>query len=415
MVEPLVKRKGFTVGDQIHRRLAKEFVEEVLEAFNEKRMTEQLACELLGVKRARFYRMRRDWLKCVMKGKEFRLWNRQRSDFHRFSEEIEEWLHEELRYIREDADLYRGRFNFAFLAELGEKEFQRVFSRNSLRLFALRHRYYHALPEEKEKVYTRFQVSGPGVLFQHDTSHHVWLPRTGRRHPLILTEDDYSRRVLGGWIMEAESSWEHLSLSREVMATYGRPLAYYVDNHSIFRYVGYTSRHYHYLKGQDEGEIQFKRALTALGVGLIYTGKGEAQAKGKIEKRFDYLQRRLPLLCEKYKIAKPKDAQPILEDLLGYYNDSRIHQETKEIPSKRWEKAIQEGKGKLRPLDSSTDIDEVFSIHVPRSVKKDGTLTFKGKEYKIGRFSGEQVTVCLIPNVKIMVYKGKDKLGEYQL
>lgn len=102
------------MGDQIHRRLPNDFVQEVLEleAFNERRMTEQLACDLLGVKRARFYRMRRDWLKCVMKGKEFRLWSHPRSDFHRFSEEIEEWLHEELRYIREDADLYRGRFNF---------------------------------------------------------------------------------------------------------------------------------------------------------------------------------------------------------------------------------------------------------------------------------------------------------------
>lgn len=215
--------------------------------------------------------------------------------------------------------------------------------------------------------------------------------------------------------MEVESSWEHLSLSREVMATYGRPMAYYVDNHSIFRYVGYSSRHYHYLKGRDEGEIQFKRALTALGVGLIYTGKGESQAKGKIEKRFDYLQRRLPPLCERHKITKPKDAQPILEDLLGYYNDSRIHQETEEIPSKRWEKAIQDVKGKLRPLDSSIDIDEVFSLHDTRVVRKDGTMTFKGQEYKIGRFSGEEVTVCFIPDVKIMVYKGKDKLGEYQL
>jgi hypothetical protein len=148
---------------------------------------------------------------------------------------------------------------------------------------------------------------------------------------------------------------------------------------------------------------------------LIYTGKGEAQAKGKIEKRFDYLQRRLPPLCERYNVTKPKDAQPILEDLLGYYNDCREHQETGEVPSKRWEKAIQEGRGKLTALNNGIDLDEVFSIHVPRSVKKDGTLTFKGKEYKIGRFRGEEVMVCFIPQVKIMIYKGKDKLVEYHL
>ena len=55
VVRPWVKR-GFTMGNhQIHKRHSLEFVEEVLEAFNEKRMTEEMACELLGIKRARLY------------------------------------------------------------------------------------------------------------------------------------------------------------------------------------------------------------------------------------------------------------------------------------------------------------------------------------------------------------------------
>jgi len=192
-----MRKKGAPMGQQLHKRLPQEFVEEVLEAFNEKRLTEERACELLGIQRARLYRLRRQWLRDRGSGREFALWNRKESRFHRFPDAVEDWLHQELKYIRTEAEVYRGRFNFAFLAELAEKEFQRVFPRNSLRLFALRHGYYHALPEEKGKVYTRFEVSGPGVLFQHDTSHHLWLPSTGRRHALLLTEDDYSRRVLG--------------------------------------------------------------------------------------------------------------------------------------------------------------------------------------------------------------------------
>jgi len=116
-------------------------------------------------------------------------------------------------YIRNEADIYRGKFNFAFLVELAEKEFGRQFDRSVFRRFALRHGYYHALPEEKGKVYTRFETSGPGVLYQHDSSHHMWLPLTGQRQALILTEDDYSRRVLGGRIVRAESTWEHLVLT----------------------------------------------------------------------------------------------------------------------------------------------------------------------------------------------------------
>ena len=356
------------MAEQIHKRLSVEFVDEVMEAFNEQRVTERAVCEVLGIKRSRLYEIRKKWLRCKRRGEGFRLWDRSRSDFHKFPEEIEEWLHEELQYIRNEADLYRGRFNFAFLGERVEREFGHPFQRNSLRRFAFRHGYYSALPEEKSKVYTRFETSGPGVLFQHDRSHHLWLPLAGKRNALLLTEDDYSRKVLGGRIVEVETTWEHFVLTRGIVERYGRPLAYSVDNHSIFRHVGYTSRHYKYLKGPDEGEIQFKRALESLGIGLIYTGKGEAQAKGKIEKRFDYFQRRLPFLCEKHKVTESEEGQPILDDLIHYYNDCRVDQETEEIPSKRWESAIKEGKGKIKPLGDSVDLDRIFSLHDTRCV-----------------------------------------------
>jgi len=59
------------MGRQIHKRLSKEFVEEVLEAFNEKRMTEEMALELVGVKRTRLYELRKVWLQSKMRGEVF--------------------------------------------------------------------------------------------------------------------------------------------------------------------------------------------------------------------------------------------------------------------------------------------------------------------------------------------------------
>jgi len=47
------------MGRQIHKRLSKEFVEEVLEAFNEKRMAEEMALDLLVVKRTRLYELKK--------------------------------------------------------------------------------------------------------------------------------------------------------------------------------------------------------------------------------------------------------------------------------------------------------------------------------------------------------------------
>jgi transposase InsO family protein len=275
--------------------------------------------------------------------------------------------------------------------------------------------YYHALPEEKRKVYTRFETSGPGALFQHDSSFHLWLPSAARKHYLILTKDDYSRRVVGARLVEVETSFEHLQTVRQTVTADGVPLAYYLDNHSIFRFVLHQGVHVRYKLREDEGEIQFRRALGSLDIGMIYTGKRQAQAKGKVEKIFDYFQRRLPYLCEKHKVKDCVEAQKILDDLVNYYNDQRTHEETQEIPTKRWQQAIHQGKGKLRPLEPSVDLEKVFSIHLQRKARKDGTIMFMGKKWSIGYPEGTPATLCLIPNVKFMVYKEDKKLWEVHL
>ena len=389
-------------------------MQEVLESFNQHRISEKEAMDLLGVKRSRLHQLRRGWLLSSRK-RPFRLWQRVENAFHVISPEVEEWLDRELRYIRQEAETFRGRFNFAFLAEEAQKRFDRPFSRNSFRLYALKRGYYHALPEEKGKVYTRFETSGPGALFQHDSSFHLWLPSAARKHYLILTKDDHSRRVVGARLVDVETSFEHLQTVRQTVTVYGIPLAYYLDNHSIFRFVLHQGVHMRYKLHEDEGEIQFRRALGSLDIGMIYTGKRQAQAKGKVEKIFDYLQRRVPYLCEKHKVKDGVEAQKILDDLVSYYNDQRIHEETREIPAKRWQQAIDNGKGKLRPLEPSVDLEKVFSIHLRRKARKDGSIMFMGKKWSIGYPEGTLVTICLIPNVKFMVYKDDKKLWEVHL
>ena len=72
-------------------------------------------------------------------------------------------------------------------------------------------------------------------------------------------------------------------------------------------------------------------------------------------------------------------------------------------------------KGRLRPLDPSIDLDLVFSLHYELTVKKDGTFSFRGREFKLSHCGGERVTVCLIPNKKLMAVKDRQKVGEFYL
>lgn len=402
------------MNERIHKRLPVKFVEEVLEAFNSHRISEKEAMALLGIRRSRLHQLRKRWLLSNRK-RPFRLWQRTKNAFHVISADVRGWLDEELRYIQQEANLFRGKFNFAFLAEEAEKRFHRRFSRNSFRLYALKRGYYHGLPQEKGKVYTRFETSGPGALFQHDSSFHLWLPSTGKKQYLILTKDDYSRRVVGARVVEVETSFEHLQTVKGTICQYGIPLAYYLDNHSIFRFVLHKGVHVRYKLHEDEGEVQFRRALSSLGIGMIYTGKRQAQAKGKVEKIFDYFQRRLPYLCEKHSVKDCLEAQKILDELVSYYNQQRIHEETREIPANRWQEAINNGKAKLRPLEPSVDLERIFSIHLQRKARKDGSIMFMGRKWFIKCPEGTSVTVCLIPNLKFIIYKDDKKLWEFHL
>ncbi len=51
---------------QLHKRLPQDFVEEIFEAFNSHHISDEKGCDLLGVKRARLYRLRRRWLECLV-------------------------------------------------------------------------------------------------------------------------------------------------------------------------------------------------------------------------------------------------------------------------------------------------------------------------------------------------------------
>jgi transposase InsO family protein len=335
---------------------------------------------------------------------------------HQFPLEVQQFLHAQLRYIRDEAQLYRRKFNFALLAEEAHQRFGQPFHRNSLRRFALRHGYYQRRPEEKSKVYIRFEMPGPGILFQHDASRHCWLPTLGGQQYLLLTQDDYSRRVVGALLVPRETSWTHLLVVRQTVFTYGRPLAYYVDNHSIFRWVTHQSYRYTVTTAEDDARVQFRRVLRGLEIGIIHSAKGEPAARGKIEKRFDYFQRRLPFLCEKYRVREFGDANRILGDAVAYYNDARVHLETGEIPTRRWEEAIATAQDRLRPLPADVDVADLFSLHLERTVGKDGTFPFLGQRWPLDRMlHRHRVQLRWIPEERLWVLQGGRKVGDFVL
>ena len=98
----------------------------------------------------------------------------------------------------------------------------------------------------RERPARRFEAPRPLCLVQMDTTSGQWL--TGKRSAhVIVTLDDYSRAVLAGRAVEADSTVNNLTVLEAAVERYGAMEVLYSDNGSVFRTTRYAhSRFYSY-------------------------------------------------------------------------------------------------------------------------------------------------------------------------
>lgn len=373
---------------QLHKRMSWHGVWQILEHWHRGNISAQEAEKWLGISRSRLYTLKTAWLDAWTSDQKNGAWLYKRESFtQRLSSASRSYLEEEMRYLKEESPFFKGHYNFAVLAEQCHRIFGKRYHRNSIRRWAIREGWFDPKTDCTGKARIRFETGAIGILWQHDSSHHVWLPHTRRMSVLILTEDDHSRKVVGGLLVPRDTSWHHLTVARKSIELNRCPLAYYVDNHSIFR-------------AESQEHTQFSRALATVNIELKLTRKANPEAKGKIEKRFDYFQRRLPYLCERHRIRNLTKANELLQEVINNYNTLHIHAETKQTPENRWQQAMKEGRSYLQAIPEKSPLDIIFALHFERAVKKDGTIMFCGKQWNIPHAPiYRNVTVVLRPPI----------------
>ena len=161
-------------------------------------------------------------------------------------------------------------------------------------------------PHDRE-VLTRYV----GELIQHDSSLHLWAPAAHQKWYLITSLDDHSRFMFYAILVRKETSWTHILAFQTVILRHGLPIAYYVDSHSIFRFVqGRDSLwHQHHLL-TDEATPSGNRSIQDCNVKVTHALS--PQAKGKIERPYGWLQDRLIRTCVREEIADIQPAQKVL-------------------------------------------------------------------------------------------------------
>jgi predicted HTH domain antitoxin len=175
--------------------------------------------------------------------------------------------------------------------------------RASVRRWAIAH---HLNPDTRykrpPKPVKRWQVRDAGALWQYDATPHAWFPGRPDKQVLLDLLDDATRYNTGARLYPSETLLAHLDFLDRAFQAHGLPLALRVDYHSFF----YTHN--------PDAFTQLGQALHFYGVAFRYAPT--PQAKGNIERRHDYWQKRLPPLLAADQIHDLPTANQLLDQLL---------------------------------------------------------------------------------------------------
>ena len=252
----------------------------------------------------------------------------------------------------------------------------------------------------------RFERHAFGELWQMDTTSGAWL--AGYRLVYVVTIlDDHSRAVVACRVFASDSSYHNLLTLRWAMERSGRPRVLYTDNDSKFRLTRYQrSRFYTYrpetLAGLVETEVA--RALRELDVQLLSHLPGNAQAKGKIERFFRFLQGRV---LTHNRARSLEELQALIDEWVAAYNARHVNRDTGATPAERLTPSV------ARPLEG--DPDDLFCLKEERKVAKDHTISLDGVTYTLPNepcLVAFKVKLHIHPGERLRVWHGGQLVAE---
>jgi hypothetical protein len=205
----------------------------------------------------------------------------------------------------------------------------------------------------------------PGMLLHIDGSRHRWF-QDERWYDLLVILDDATSQIYYAQLVEEEST-----------ATVMAGLRAVIEKHGIFCAL-YSDRASHFFVVPKPGEVdphrvtQVGRALRELGIQAIPAYS--PQARGRSERGFRTWQGRLPQELRVRGIGTVEEANQFLRR----YYIARFN--------RQFQRRAAESGTAFVPLGSQ-DLERIFSLHHPRQVNRDNTVSFANLVLQIERVS----------------------------
>ncbi len=257
-------------------------------------------------------------------------------------------------------------------------------------------------PRKKRKAHDREVLTASiGALIQHDSSLHLWSPFAEEKWNLITSIDDYSRMLLFADFVPSDTTWAHIQAVQTLVRAYGIPLRYYVDSLRVFRFIqGRDSIWRKHVLQTDDVDTQWSKMMRVLGVDVTYALS--PQAKGKVERPYQWLQDRIVRTCALEKISAVEEVRAVLREEVTRYNRHQVHSTTKEIPIVRFNRAREAGNSLFRPFSLPkpyTSPKDVFCLRESRIVNGYRRISLFNHTIEVPKVElHEEVEIHLVPD-----------------
>ncbi len=200
------------------------------------------------------------------------------------------------------------------------------------------------------------------MLIHLDASTHAWVAGQPMQD-LVVALDDADGRILFARFYPEEGTRSTLEAVREVLLRYGRFCELYTDRGSHFCKTPVAGA-----GPAEEQNGQVSRVLRALGIRQIFARSPEA--RGRSERNFGTLQRRLPQELRLHGINSYEGANRYLEEVFVADFNHRFT----ERPAQKETAFVRVG---------GQDLDLVLSIQHERIVRNDNIVTLRGLELQL--------------------------------
>ena len=369
---------------QLHKKFTDSQVKELIERYLKKVIETKYIRQILGIGKTRFFALVKEYREHP---NNFSIHYTRKSSTRKISQSIEKNIIKELKIDKNligDEDVPLKRYNYSYIKDRLEEKYKQKVSLPTIIDRAKKNDCY--LKKRERLAHTREVLTNYiGELIQHDSSYHLWSPPANEKWYLITSLDDFSRFILYAILLKQEISWAHIVALQTVILKYGIPLSYYVDCHSIFRFVqGRDSfwRKHHLLT--DEADPQWKQVMADCNIKIIYALS--PQAKGKVERPYGWIQDRLIRTCVREDVTDITHAQRILNEEIYRYNYRQVHSTTREIPYFRFQRALKEKKSLFREFAITPpfqSVKDIFCLRTDRVIDAYRKISINNLQLKV--------------------------------